>query len=271
MLPGLGIFSSTLKNFRVRSETRPFYGVTIPMRGSSQFLTREGFQDYYGPKGHLQHPDRMFDAQMGESSFDSLQLCFEEAHLDCLARKLHGQDGEKASLMETLDFSNPAMQSFGRHAMFIWNELLRGGPIASSAMIAQESSNLLGALLVSAADENLDDPGSSGTGCSAVVRRAEEYLMDHLDKPVCIADVAQVAGASARSLSRGFRRYRGTTIKGFVKERRLEEANRRLLTAEPGVTNVTEVALNLGFDQLGRFSRDYKTAFGELPSETLAR
>ena len=47
-------------------------------------------------------------------------------------------------------------------------------------------------------------------------------------------------------------------------------ANRALLAAEPGGTNVTQVALELGFEQFGRFSGDYKKAFGELPSETLA-
>ena len=55
------------------------------------------------------------------------------------------------------------------------------------------------------------------------------------------------------------------------KERRLEAANLALLSAEPGETNVTQVALDLGFDQLGRFSADYKKAFGEFPSATLAR
>ena len=101
------------------------------------------------------------------------------------------------------------------------------------------------------------------------MRRAEEYLMANLANSISIADVAMVAGISARTLSREFRRHRGTTIKGFVRERRLEAANQALLTAEPGETNVTQVALDLGFDQLGRFSESYKKTFGELPSETL--
>ena len=95
--------------------------------------------------------------------------------------------------------------------------------------------------------------------------------MGHLAKPVSIAEVASVAGVSARTLSRAFQRRRGTTIKGFLKERRLEAANRALILADPDETNVTRVALDLGFDQLGRFSADYKRAFDELPSETLAR
>lgn len=36
------------------------------------------------------------------------------------------------------------------------------------------------------------------------------------------------------------------------------------------MTNVTKVALDFGFDQLARFSSEYKKAFGELPFQTLA-
>ena len=57
----------------------------------------------------------------------------------------------------------------------------------------------------------------------------------------------------------------------YVKQIRLESAQRTLLAAKTGVTTVTEVAVDHGFFQLGRFSADYRNAFGELPSETLGR
>ena len=220
---------------------------------------------------HLQHADKLFDAKMGEAAFKSLQLCFDQGAFNSMAKRLLGPNRRNARLMDTLDAARPTVQSFVRHAIFIWSEVLRGGPIATSPSVAQESVQLLGALLVAAADPDPENPESAKRSCSPpAIRRAEGYLMDHLSNAISVADVATVAGVSARTLSREFRRRRGMTIKGFVKERRLEAANRALLAAEPGETNVTQVALEFGFDQLGRFSSDYMRAFGEFPSETLA-
>jgi AraC-like DNA-binding protein len=271
-LPSVGIFHSTLTNFRVQSPSRSFYGVTIPLAGESRFLVNGRFETIHGKKIHIQHPNREFDANMGEDTFESLQLCFDAATLDSIADKISGQDGQKDLLMETLDLATPLAQSFARHALFMWNEILRGGPILTSPFIAQESSQMLGALLISAAGSKSKGVRHTHRKCSPpLVQRAEDYLMENLLNPISIADVAAAARVSGRTLSREFRRHHGTTIKGFIKERRLEAANRALLAAEPGETNVTKVALDMGFDQLGRFSADYKIAFGELPSETLAR
>ena len=103
-----------------------------------------------------------------------------------------------------------------------------------------------------------------------VVRRVEDYIMENLTNPIAVADVVAASGMSARTVAREFRKHHDCTVKEFIKQRRLEAANRILLAAIPGETNVTKVALDFGFDQLGRFAADYKRAFGELPSETLA-
>ena len=271
-LPDLGIFASTLDHFQVSSESRPFYAATIPLEGSSEFLVGNSFEEIHRTKGHLQLPDRPFDAKIDRASFQSLQLCFDTAALDKFAFKLEGAADDAAPMLETLDMKRPAVESFARHTVFIWREILRGGPILNSPLVAKESSNLLAMLLILAARAPETNPGDARPiGNSAGVRRAEEYVAANLSNPISIADVAVVAGMSARNLSREFRRHRGTTVKGFIKERRLEAANRRLLTADPSETNVTQVAMDLGFEQLGRFSADYKNAFGELPSESLAR
>jgi transcriptional regulator GlxA family with amidase domain len=51
---------------------------------------------------------------------------------------------------------------------------------------------------------------------------------------------------------------------------RLERAREHLLSAGLSDT-VTSIALDCGFVHLGRFPATYRMAFGELPTETLAR
>ena len=272
-LSSVGMFRSTFQNFQVQSPSRSFYGVTIPLAGVSHFLVDGHFEAFDDKKAHLQHPDKEFNANMGEASFESLQLCFDQTLLDSIADKVYGSDNRKPPFRETMDLKNPVACSFARHALFMWNEIIHGGAICSSPMIAQESAQLLGALLVSAVSQpDTERVRDMHRTCSpAVVRRAEDYLLKNILNPISIADVAAASGMSARTLSHEFRRQHGTTIKGFIKERRLEAAHRKLLAAEPGETNVTRIALECGFDQLGRFSGDYKRAFGELPSKTIDR
>ena len=56
----------------------------------------------------------------------------------------------------------------------------------------------------------------------------------------------------------------------FVRQRRLHRA-RALLSMPGGRLNVTEVAMKCGFLHGGRFSRIYREAYGERPSDALAR
>jgi AraC-like DNA-binding protein len=53
--------------------------------------------------------------------------------------------------------------------------------------------------------------------------------------------------------------------------RRMHLAHRRLIMADQTKTTVTELAAELGFWELGRFSVQYRALFGEPPSATLRR
>jgi AraC-like DNA-binding protein len=53
--------------------------------------------------------------------------------------------------------------------------------------------------------------------------------------------------------------------------RRMHLARIVLMRADPATATVTGIATDYGFWELGRFSVDYRTLFGELPSATLRR
>jgi len=101
------------------------------------------------------------------------------------------------------------------------------------------------------------------------LERVEEYIAEHCADALTLADLAEVAGVSGRTLLAGFRNHRGISPMRFLKLSRLDRTRAELLTADPDNVSVTDVALKCGFQHLGRFSVEYKLRFGESPSATL--
>ncbi len=102
------------------------------------------------------------------------------------------------------------------------------------------------------------------------LQRAEDYLETHWDQPFDIAALAKASNVSARSVFRYFKAARGITPAEFLKTVRLERARMFLSTADQHGAIMT-IGMKCGFHSLGHFSREYRNAFGELPSETLRK
>jgi PAS domain S-box-containing protein len=124
-------------------------------------------------------------------------------------------------------------------------------------------SNLVGATLDITEVKNRHQPELVSKAIRDVVRHIEA----NWNKPLSIADVAREHGVSARSIHKYFA-AKGTTPMNYIKRMRLERARGRL-GSPTAKTSVTGVAFECGFTNLGHFARDYRQAFGELPSETL--
>ena len=103
------------------------------------------------------------------------------------------------------------------------------------------------------------------------VRRAEEFIHCNIATDFGTAEIARSAGMSARSITKGFRRFREVTPMSYVRNLRLDLARRELLDADLAEKTVTSVALSCGIHHLSRFSQDYLARFGELPSATIRR
>jgi|SRR5271166_6034497 len=117
----------------------------------------------------------------------------------------------------------------------------------------------------------------------SVVRRrlVERYqrIVDHCDA-VALANLGQLrgvaelcvtAGVGGRTLLRAFRVIRNATPSHHLRLLRLNEVRQALLAADAGSETVTRIANRFGVRELGRFAVDYRTMFGESPSDTLGR
>jgi AraC-like DNA-binding protein len=186
------------------------------------------------------------------------------------ARKL--DDGDPLPADETeprISLATPAGKLLWRRLAAMWRDLNAPVPSHLSPQAVAEAEAgiaeaLIGVLGTRAADRGRD--------CGAAyLRRAEEYILAHLGDPISRSDICAAAGVSARSLSREFVRCHAVGPMTFLKQRRLEAAQRSLLAADPSEKSVTDVALDCGLHHLGRFAVEYRAAFGESPSQTLSR
>lgn len=103
------------------------------------------------------------------------------------------------------------------------------------------------------------------------LRKAVEYLRHTPDAHIPMSNLCKISGISERSLQYAFRDAFGMTPNETMLHRRLHFVRQVLLVSDTQNASVTEVAMQFGFSELGRFANRYKRLFGELPSQTLAR
>jgi len=101
----------------------------------------------------------------------------------------------------------------------------------------------------------------------ARVYHAREVLASRLEDPPGLFDLAQQVGVSDRTLQRGFRDLFGTTVVGYLIQRRLDWAEQLL---RQGNCTVAEAATRVGYGNMGHFAVAFRRRFGITPRECLA-
>ena len=111
-----------------------------------------------------------------------------------------------------------------------------------------------------------------GAGKSIDSRKVARAYIDYADSTgriPSISELCTVAHVSERRLRGAFTAEFDAPPTRFFRTWALAEARRRLVHHDLDEGSVTEVALDLGFEHLGRFSARYKLIYGETPSATL--
>jgi AraC-like DNA-binding protein len=104
-----------------------------------------------------------------------------------------------------------------------------------------------------------------------VMRRFRRVLEENSGQPIYIPEICRAIRVSERTLRVCCQEHLGMSPKRYLMLRRMHLARRALRAATGAETGVTEVATRFGFWQLGRFAVEYRSLFGEPPSETLRR
>jgi AraC-like DNA-binding protein len=112
---------------------------------------------------------------------------------------------------------------------------------------------------------------ASRAGKRPIMRRFEQALEAHDGELVFLSDLCTEIGVSERTLQLHCQEQLGISPHRYLVLRRMNMARRALANACSTQTNVTTIAVEHGFGELGRFSVQYRRLFGESPSETLRR
>ena len=112
-------------------------------------------------------------------------------------------------------------------------------------------------------------PGRHAVPRGQIIRRSMDFVDQHDGEYLSVEQLAAAAGVSDRTLRDAFQRYFRVAPVRYLNRRTLHQVRSALKAADPTVATVTGIATQFGVWELGRFARDYRVLFGELPSETL--
>ena len=112
-----------------------------------------------------------------------------------------------------------------------------------------------------AVDADAPAPPPSGA-TRRLVNRAKEYVAARLCSNLFLADVAKAVDASPAYLTDVFRRHEGLSLHRYVVQLRLARA----LVELPHTSDITTLALALGFSSHSHFTATFRATFGFTPS-----
>ena len=173
----------------------------------------------------------------------------------------------------TMDLASAGGMRWVNLMKWIYESLLSDSGGLESPMIASQLEQMVVTMVLGSQPSNYSDElmREERSIAPAFVKRIERYIEDNAADPITMADLAEHAGVSSRSIFNGFRRYRNTSPMSYLKDVRMLRVHEELKRQGQSETTVTAVAFRWGFNHLGHFTTDYKKRFGESPSQTLMR
>ena len=112
-------------------------------------------------------------------------------------------------------------------------------------------------------DASLPVPRLAASDASRV-RDAREILLQDMENPPSMTQLARMAGINEKKLKYGFKQVFGMPVFEYFRNYRLEMA-RDLLAS--GIMSVTEVGVHIGYQSLSHFSEEFRKKFGVTPKK----
>ncbi len=250
---------------------RDFFLLQIPLRGGAEI--RCGAQQVMATTrlASLPSPTEPLAMRWADDSPHLILRLGRAAVLAQLAALLQAPVHDALVFDLGVPLDDPALAALLQFIAYLRSSLDAGSALAPGSLLAQHAeAYLLTSLLLSASHNH--SAALAGQAQRSLlprsVRRAQDYMAGHADQVLTLAAVCNAAGCSARSLQQAFRQHLGQGPMDFLRDLRLDRVRAELLSADASVRATAE---RYGFLHLGHFAAQYRSRFGERPSDTLAR
>lgn len=100
----------------------------------------------------------------------------------------------------------------------------------------------------------------------AMLQAARTIIMERMSAPPSIAELARKVGLNEKKVKQGFKELYGTTVYGFLRKYRMEQAK---LLFDRDQKSVTDVACAVGYSNVSHFGAIFKYHHGVRPGEYL--
>ena len=169
-----------------------------------------------------------------------------------------------------LDLSTLAGSRFASAIAYYASEVDRSKATMAPILQAQFENLIMTSLLAGSAHEYSDALADDSTPHrSATVKRALDYIHEHIAQPIGVTEIARASGVTARSLQAAFNRDFGSSPMVVVRGIRLTHAHKELCASDPETATVSGISTKWGFLHQGRFGHQYRLRYGRSPVQTL--
>jgi len=105
-----------------------------------------------------------------------------------------------------------------------------------------------------------------GTDAISCVLEARNILLDNLETPPSLLELAKQVGSNRTTLNKGFHHFWGTSVFDYLRTQRLERARELLHNKN---MSISQAANHVGYSHQSSFTRAYKRYFGTYPTAHL--
>lgn len=255
--------------------------------GCNAEITPSGKEPFYhfqlvlNGRGILRYPDRDLVLNAGEAGVIN-QRCPLKVLYDADCRKLIIRISAEQLHADAISFGYRLPDEgivFRRRVLsvadtgtlaHIVNALTHEYDRHGSEQLEEHYRRILSHLLLTTFDNNLTRFHTLKPSSNTLIEKIRQHIMEHPRDKIAADTLAELCGVSKKTIYNLFERELDLSPGAYVTRIKLEFIYNELLQ-KGQARNVTEVAIGYGFSNLGRFSRQYRDYFGELPSHTFRR